>query len=308
MTENASRSSKLRLSRVVHSLCMRGLWLHALIVLCSVPLLGQAEWPKPNWEKVDTERCRTSGKAVIAPVGKYEVRLDRVSDPTDEVVCRSFLVDVAGRKTPLLKDWDVSIHQGTGEDLFGDGNPSLVLEGYSGGAHCCYTYEIVSLGETPVILRPIQNESPFFFFKDPASKQFRILTSDGAFDYFDGMCHACAPFPRVVLQVDNSGLHDVSANFVEQYDSEIALARAKIAEGDIQKFIVADFEDAKKVVLEIVFSYLYSGREAEAWQTLGEMWPAGDRERIKALILKTRANGILSKLAKTGPISVANPR
>ena len=287
---------------------MRGLWLHALIVLCSVPLLGQAEWPKPNWEKVDTERCRTSGKAVIAPVGKYEVRLDRVSDPTDEVVCRSFLVDVAGRKTPLLKDWDVSIHQGTGEDLFGDGNPSLVLEGYSGGAHCCYTYEIVSLGETPVILRPIQNESPFFFFKVPASKQFRILTSDGAFDYFDGMCHACAPFPRVVLQVDGSGLHDVSANFVEQYDSEIALARAKIAEGDIQKFILSDFEEAKKVVLEIVFSYLYSGREAEAWQTLGEMWPAGDRERIKALIVKTRASGILSKLAKTGPISVANPR
>ena len=308
MTQKAWRSPKLLLSRVVHSLCMRGLWLHALIVLCSVPLLGQAEWPKPNWEKVDTERCRTSGKAVIAPVGKYEVRLDPVSDPTNEVVCRSLLVDVAGRKTPLLKDWDVSIHQGTGEDLFGDGNPSLVLEGYSGGAHCCYTYEIVSLGETPVILRPIQNESPFFFFKDPASKQFRILTSDGAFDYFDGMCHACAPFPRVVLQVNSSGLHDVSANFVEQYDSEIALARAKIAEGDIQKFILSDFEDAKKVVLEIVFSYLYSGREAEAWQTLGEMWPAGDRERIKALIVKTRANGILSKLAKTGPISVANPR
>jgi hypothetical protein len=288
---------------------MRGLWLHALVVLCSFPVLGQAEWPKPNWEKVDTERCRSSKKAVIASVGKYEVRLDPVSDSESyEAVCRSWLVDPSGRKTPLLGDWDVSIHQGTGEDLFGDGNPSLVLEGYSGGAHCCYTYEIVSLGETPVILRPIQNESPFFFFRDPPSKQFRILTSDGAFDYFDGMCHACAPFPRVVLQVDRNGLHDVSANFVEEYDSEIALARAKIAEGDIQKFILSDFEDAKKVVLEIVFSYLYSGREAEAWQTLGEMWPAADRQRVKALIVKTRANGILSKLAKTGPISVANPR
>ena len=288
---------------------MRGLWRHALILLCAAPLSGQAEWPRPNWERVDTQRCRTSDKAILTSVGKYEVRLDRVSDPkTNEVVCRSSLVDHAGRRTPLLKDWDVSIHQGTGEDLFGDGNPSLVLEGYSGGAHCCYTYEIVGLGEAPVALSPVHNQTPFYFFKDPASKQFRILTSDGAFDYFDGMCHACAPFPRVVLQVDESGLHDVSANFVEQYDSEIALARAKIAEGDIQKFIVSDFADAKKVVLEIVFSYLYSGREAEAWQTLGEMWPAGDRERIKALIMKTRAHGLLSKLAKSGPISVANPR
>ena len=284
-------------------------WLRALILLCATPLLGQAEWPKPDWKKVDSERCRTSKKSVTASVGKFEVRLDPISDSeSDEVACRSWLVDPTGRETALLEDWDVSIHQGTGEDLFGDGNPSLVLEGYSGGAHCCYTYEIVSLGEVPVILRPIQNESPFFFFKDPASKQFRILTSDGAFDYFDGMCHACAPFPRVVLQVDHSGLHDVSPNFVEQYDSEIALARAKIAEGDIRKFIVADFEDAKKVVLEIVFSYLYSGREAEAWQTLGEMWPAADRERIKALITKTRRDGLLSKLAQSGPISAAKPR
>ena len=286
---------------------MRGLWLRALILLCSAPLLAQAEWPRPNWEKVDTQRCRTN--PVTASVGKYQVRLDPVSDPkADESLCRASLVDLAGRVTPLLKGWDVSIHQGTGEDLFGDGNPSLVLEGYSGGAHCCYTYEIVSLGETPVILRPIRNETPFFFFKDSASKQFRILTSDGAFDYFDGMCHACAPFPSVVLQVDGSGLHDVSTAFVEQYDSEIALARAKIAEGDIQRFIVSDFEDAKTVVLEIVFSYLYSGREDEAWQTLAKMWPAADRERIKALIVKTRAHGILSKLGKTGPISVANLR
>jgi hypothetical protein len=288
---------------------MRGSWVYALILLGAAPLFGQAEWPKPNWEKVDTQRCRSSEKAVIASIGKYEVRLNPVSDSeSNEVVCRSWLVDPSGRETPLLEDWDVSIHQGTGKDLFGDGNPSLVLEGYSGGAHCCYNYEIVSLGRTPVILRPIQNESPFFFFRDPATKQFRILTSDGAFDYFDGMCHACAPFPRVVLQVDRNGLHDVSADFVEQYDSEIALARAKIAEGDIQKFIVADFEDARKVVLEIVFSYLYSGRQAEAWQTVDEMWPPADRERIKALILKTRASGILSKLPQSRPISAANPR
>lgn len=286
---------------------MRGFWLRALTLLCATPLFGQAEWPKPDWKKVDSERCRTSEKAVTVWVGKYRVRLAPVSD-SDEVVCRGWLIDPSERATPLLEDWDVSIHQGTGEDLFDNGNPSLVLEGYSGGAHCCYTYEIVSLGETPAILRPIRNESPFFFFKDPASKQFRILTSDGGFDYFDGMCHACAPFPRVVLQVDHSGLHDVSADFVEQYDSEIALARAKIAEGDIQRFIVADFEDAKKVVLEIVFSYLYSGREAEAWQTLGEMWPAADRERIKALIAKTRAHGLLSKLEKGGPISAPKPR
>jgi hypothetical protein len=106
--------------------------------------------------------------------------------------------------------------------------------------------------------------------------------------------------------VEPDGLRDVSWQFVEQYDSEIALARAKIAEGEIRKFQVADFEDAKKVVLEIVFSYLYSGREAQAWQTLNEMWPARDKDRIKKLILETKAEGILLKLEKTKPVATSS--
>ena len=114
------------------------------------------------------------------------------------------------------------------------------------------------------------------------------------FHSFDGRCYDCSPFPRVVLQVDDQGIHDVSAQFAEQYDSEIALARAKIGEGEIARFQQADFEDARKVVLEIVFSYLYSGRETEAWQTLDEMWPATDRDRIRKLIVATRAKGLLS--------------
>ncbi len=281
---------------------MRTPALLACLLLSTPALLAQAEWPKPNWEKVDRVSCREAGKAESAPVGTFHVQLVPVPlpDRTDSR-CRAYLVDHKGSKTFLFQDWDVSIYEGTGEDVFGDGNPSLILEGLSGGAHCCYTYEIVSLSETPVILAPIENETPFFFFKDTASGQYRIMTSDGAFDYFDGLCHACTPYPRVVLKVEVTGLRDVSSQFVEQYDSEIALARAKIAEGDIQKFMVADFGDAKKVVLEIVLGYLYSGRETQAWQTLDEMWPAADRERIRKLILHTRALGILPKLRRTSP-------
>lgn len=275
-----------------------------LVVVFSLSVLAQAEWPKPNWEKVNTLGCRASDKPVSTTVGKYQIKLVPVPDlKTHESLCRSYLVGPTQTQhgTLVLEDWNVSVHQGTGDDLFEDGSPTLVLEGYSGGAHCCYTYEIVSLGDRPVILQPIRNEAPFYIFRDSVSKQFRIMTSDGAFDSFDGMCHACAPFPRVVLRVDNDGLHDVSAQFVEQYDSEIALARAKIAQEDIAKFQITDFKDAKGVVLEIVLSYVYSGREADAWQTLGEMWPADDRARVKQLIMRTRAKGLLSRLSTTAP-------
>jgi hypothetical protein len=48
--------------------------------------------------------------------------------------------------------------------------------------------------------------------------------------------------------------------------------------------------------LEVVWAYLYSGREKEAWQSLAEMWPAGDQERIREEILKARARGIHARL------------
>ena len=288
---------------------LRGLFgLTVVSVLTATGLHGQAEWPKPNWEKTEALDCRQANHGVTKMVGKYQVRLVPELDIADVGRgCRAYLVN-AGKESLLLEDWGISIHQGTGWDVFGDGNPSLILEGYSGGAHCCYTYRIASLGDLPVILAPVRNEAPFFVFQDPASRQYRIMTSDGGFDYFDGLCHACASMPRVVLQADASGLHDVSPQFVEQYDSEIALARARIGEENIDKFLISDFKDAKGTVLEIVYSYLYSGREAQAWQALEEMWPARDRDRIKQLILKMRAQGILATITHTHPGTAASSR
>jgi len=49
-------------------------------------------------------------------------------------------------------------------------------------------------------------------------------------------------------------------------------------------------------VLEIVWSYLYSGREQEAWRSLADMWPAADVDRIRAALVSARARGIRSQV------------
>ena len=266
--------------------------------LCASLLAAQAEWPKPKWETVEKLRCPVQGEGTVA-LASYRLRLARAV--RDNIHCTADLVDAAGKETELLEGAAISVYEGTGKDVFGDGSPSIILQDFSGGTEPRYTYKIVNLSEPPVVLPAIENEAPFYFFQDTASHSYRIMTTDGGFHNFDGMCFDCSPFPRVVLRADKDGLHDVSADFVEQYNSEIALARAKIGEGGIAKFLEADFRDARNVVLEIVFAYLYSGREAEAWQTLDQMWPAKDRERVKSLIVKTHAEGLLSKLAKTRP-------
>jgi hypothetical protein len=61
----------------------------------------------------------------------------------------------------------------------------------------------------------------------------------------------------------------------------------------------------KVKVLDIVWSYLYSGREQEALHSLAEMWPEADLDRIRAALLNQRARGIRSQL---DGVSTAVPR
>lgn len=52
----------------------------------------------------------------------------------------------------------------------------------------------------------------------------------------------------------------------------------------------------KIAVLEIVWNYLYSGREEDAWESLRDMWPPADLDRIHLAIDSRRRNGILAQI------------
>ena len=58
--------------------------------------------------------------------------------------------------------------------------------------------------------------------------------------------------------------------------------------------------------LEIVWAYLYSGREQEAWHSLADLWPAGDVERIRSAILKARDRGIRAQVDDVSAVTVVD--
>jgi len=131
-------------------------------------------------------------------------------------------------------------------------------------------------------------------------------TLDGVFDYFDGLCHACTPFPDVYLRLDGTNLIDISPEFVAHYDEIIAENRKTLTAEERQRLRVLSEKPSDAVpvretvqkVLMIVLAYLYSGREAQARQALQDVWPPFDQERIWNSILETRRSGILSDTRK----------
>lgn len=200
------------------------------------------------------------------------------------------------------EDAALKLLQPAGTDLNGDGAPDLALEGYSGGAHCCWTYWIVGTGGKPGLVASFKNQSPITFVLGKDGKN-DIQTSDGAFDYFDCLSHAESPLPMVFLRLDGRRLIDAGAEHWPAYERQIRDARENLAPARLAAFrAVGNTDDlcsgeprlAMSAVLTIVLAQLYGGQEQQAWKTFDEMWPSFDRQRIRAEILKARARGVVT--------------
>lgn len=194
-------------------------------------------------------------------------------------------------------------------DLGGDGVRDLVLESYSGGAHCCWTYYVISQDEKPHLIAQFDNERDAGFVRNEENGRVDIVTQDGAFDYFDGQCHACPVFPVVYLRLQGNQFVDAGVDHLKDYDEIIAKSQQTMSAQQRQDFRSTAENPYKagdassttvKKVLTIVLAYLYSDREPQARQALQELWPPFDQERLWKLIVDARQKGILSQTHRAG--------
>jgi hypothetical protein len=262
------------------------------------------------------ETCHAGSGQFDHKFAPYSLHVGPVSGEYEERMCRAVLRSSDGREVFTASDVGITLNPISGASVTNDGVRSLVLEGFSGGAHCCWTYWIVSLGQSPGLVREIRNQTGMAFERQHNSNVV-MRTGDGAFDYFDDLPHADAPMPTVYLQLQGRALKDVSAQFASEYDAAIAETRRLLTADRIDAFRAEpppgrdsaeknlESMETKSLVLSIVLAYLYSGREQQAWNTLDEMWPAADRERIANLVVETRAKGILSQTTRSSATQAA---
>jgi hypothetical protein len=209
-----------------------------------------------------------------------------------------------------------------GVDL-GLGVPVVAVQVKKSKAECCMEYRIYSLREPPVMLRSITGGEFFGAADTDLDGRVEIWTDDAAtMDGFENFHLRDLDFaPPTVLRFERGRLLDASSEFQPYFDQKIADERAKLNPQDLGEFKSSDgklaiasavpadrflrLRSVKIKVLEIVWSYLYSGREQEAWRSLAEMWPAADFDRIRAALLNARTRGIRSQV---DGVSTAVPR
>jgi hypothetical protein len=197
---------------------------------------------------------------------------------------------------------------------FGLGVPVVAFSIKNSELDSFSTYEVFSLAKPPHLLHTITGGDKY----DAKDMNFRsrneIWTDDArAIDGFENLPLSSWDFlPAVVLRYEDERLVDVGSEFQTYFDRQIAQIKSQLDAKALDEFRKGDgrpsasstyaMEDfhtlvrTKINVLEIVWAYLDSGREQQAWSELAAMWPPADLDRIRKAIEDARARGVLRQV------------
>lgn len=216
-------------------------------------------------------------------VGGYTVRLWQSEDQN----CPDrYVVQIVERGEVKLEraGFILTIDPLTGTDITGDGAPDMIVRGYSGGAHCCFSTIICSLANE--ILVYSLDDSPGGNcqgeFKDlDGDDVFEFVTCDDSFAY-RYCCFACSPMVTVVLELDPAvGYRPSTYEFPWLLADDIQ-RDLKLAERASQKARGDSWDGTTKCeVLPLVLDLLYIGEVEQARSALERYYLFPDREESR---------------------------
>jgi len=235
---------------------------------------------------------------------------------------------VDGGPTGTLLDlhaYQIMPDEFSGKDVTNDGQPDLIIYGRI-AKDDPLTYWIVSFAEPAGVARQLTVVYPLSFEDRDGDGKMEIWTREWSYDGIDGLSSGESPHPPVALRLVGHRLSYVSHQFPLEYEAEITQARQRITEDGVKRFknlestgmevqkeragakdkpdprLDAKAYEARLGILEVATLCIYAGKTTEAMQALGD-WPYNDRDRIRTLIIRQRANGIMRQLNAPQPLA-----
>ena len=208
-------------------------------------------------------------------IGAYTIRLWKGTGPMS--IVSNNIITIAAPGQPIEQvEMVFQLDELTGQDITGDGNPDLIFETFSGGAHCCFSTFIYDLGPTLTKLLESQPSNCGGNFQDlDGDGVYEFLTCDDLFAY--KYCpYAWSPLVQAVLKYQpGSGYLAAGSRYPGLYAEDIARHTKTAQEGAPGD--AAEWDDTNKcAVLPLVLDHLYSGQPEAALAALRQYYQFPD--------------------------------
>ena len=265
------------------------------------------------------DRCAAGRGQVRATVAAFTAEV-APSQGENGLICRAVVRDDSGVVIYDSTAQELTIEQVSGRDVNQDQHPDVVLSAVEADGR--FRAVVISLAKPPTV-REIVTSSPLSFADKDGDEKVEIAGHEWAFVGFDGLGESESPRPMAVFRMRGNTLVNVSQIFWPEYESEITRTEALLTQKERDDFLeeevagkepkkptereatLPQLRRTKGAVLSIILNYLYGGRGEQAWQTVSRMWPGIDRQRVRQLILKARASGLLSEVNRQHPAETA---
>jgi len=239
-------------------------------------------------------------------IGPYAIRVWR--NPASDPFMFDNILTISGAGQPQVRVESFSGLGGeTGRDITGDGHPDVVINVFTGGAHCCFSTIVYDLGPTltKVLETPLSNCDGHFQDLD-GDGILEFITCDDLFAY-EYCCFAGSPAVKVVLQYEpGRGYVPASPRFPQLYADDIA-RDLKTAEKATPGGMCEWDNDTKCAVLPLILDYLYSGQTDKAWAALDRFYTYPDATVFRAEIEQAVSNSPLFVPGDSSTTSNAPP-
>jgi len=215
----------------------------------------------------------------------YEISLGPVAHPL-EYGCTAAIYNSAGKVVYRTNGFGVIFDEDlTGEDFDGGGRAKVVFQtDEAGGAHCCWTYNVVSLFPKPHHLFDVGAGAGVRFEKDGQGKMVIWQNTPGPYEYTDG---SDRPYAERVFRASDDKLVDSTPEFCgklfapgnRDYDSENrVLTPEKLKQ--LSGAPKPDSETAS-ALLSRALQHTFCRQFDEALNDLNQ-WPEATREDMKS--------------------------
>ena len=247
----------------------------ALVSVCIVPTTADSSDARPELEtsasvgdytfRIYDIRCGMIGWRISLLNRLVIEQAGRIVDEFEEQH-----IFIGPRAMPF---WDRAPPIPLGKDITGDGEPNMLVATYSGGAHCCYSYHIYSVGEA---FRKVQEfhtgDSPMSFSNLDDDPALEAELCDYNFAYWN-TGFASSPAPRVALKYRDGKYRFAPELMRRPAISEETLRREAQALRNSEYWGSIDVYPYDFRLWDIMLELIYTGHYDRARQFLDEGWP-----------------------------------
>ena len=211
-----------------------------------------------------------------------EVTLVRVrrQDQSEALVAK----EESGWEHVVLEGWRLAFYNQAKQPLRRGPGRHVVVQEWSGGAHCCFDYHVLHVQGTQVRREGTIRAGDCSLRAADLDQDgaLELIACDARLAYAFDLPFAESPLVPVVYTFRDRAYVADNRRFPQVYQFRIAQERRRLAEAER----ASDARGARRAVLSLLLHTLYAGRVTEAWCAFDRAYRWVDRADVRQEVIR----------------------